>query len=79
MAGGYSMNLHELKAAGSALPESERLELAEYLLNSLHPETDAEDAEFERTIARRVDEIRARTVVGVPAEEVFERLRRKRS
>ena len=58
------------------LPPAVRARLAEVLLASLDAEVGAGpaadvDAAWESEIARRVEELRSGTVVGIPADEVF--------
>jgi putative addiction module component (TIGR02574 family) len=73
-----SPSLRELKAASSTLPASERAELAQFLLHSLKPETDEGwAAAWQEESARRLAEIRAGEVKGIPADEVLARLRER--
>jgi putative addiction module component (TIGR02574 family) len=58
------------------LPKADRARLAELLLVSLDAEEAAEspaavEAAWEAEIARRVAELKAGTVVGIPADQVF--------
>lgn len=67
--------LQELKDATAGLPAGERAELAQFLLNSL----DDQDEEGVRVewlalAGRRMADVRAGKVVGVPAEEVLKNL-----
>ncbi len=69
--------LQDLKDASSGLPALERAELAHFLLRSLEPEEDGWAAAWQEELARRFEEIRSGQVVGVPAEEVINRLRER--
>lgn len=64
-----------------ALTSDERSELTRALIQSLEqePEEDitAVDQAWEKEIARRVEEIKSGKVQGIPAEEVFAKLRAK--
>ncbi len=58
------------------LPPADRARLAELLLASLDTETDAGpvaavESAWRDEAARRLAELRAGTVVGIPAEQVF--------
>lgn len=70
-----SLTLQELKNASSGLPADERAELAQFLLNSLE-EQDEEGtrAEWLALAEKRMAEVRAGKVVGIPAEEVLKNL-----
>ncbi len=59
-----------------ALPPEDRELIAERLYESLHGEQD-DDPEFLAMLNRRVEEIKSGKVKGVPADEVFRRLREK--
>lgn len=71
-------SLEQLKTTLSALPVGERAELAEYLLRSLEPEDEGAKAEWLALAERRMADVRAGRVVGIPAERVLEGLRRPR-
>lgn len=73
-----SATLEELKATVSGLPVSERAELALYLLRTLDVSEEGAAAEWLSLAERRMDDIRAGRVVGIPAEQVMESLRRPR-
>ncbi len=61
-----------------ALPPEDRELIAHRLLESLGDGPDVEeDAAFLATLNRRIEEIETGKVQGVPAEEVFRRLREK--
>jgi putative addiction module component (TIGR02574 family) len=65
--------LEKLREEALALPQEERLELADSLYVSL----DADGADFQlhpswdAEIERRVEELRSGKVQGIPAEDVF--------
>jgi putative addiction module component (TIGR02574 family) len=69
--------LQDLKDASSGLPAAERAELAHFLLRSLAPEESGWGEAWREELGRRLQEIRAGQVVGVPAEEVLSRLRER--
>jgi putative addiction module component (TIGR02574 family) len=69
--------LQDLKDASSGLPATQRAELAHFLLRSLEPEEDGWAAAWQEELGRRLEEIRSGQVVGVPAEEVLNRLRER--
>jgi putative addiction module component (TIGR02574 family) len=69
--------LQDLKNAASGLPAPQRAELAHFLLRSLEPEEDGWAEAWAHELARRLQEIRAGQLVGVPAEEVLARLRER--
>jgi putative addiction module component (TIGR02574 family) len=67
--------LQDLKIAASNLPVTDRAALAEFLLRSLD---DGEDAnvrtEWLALAERRMAEVKAGSVVGIPADEVLRSL-----
>jgi putative addiction module component (TIGR02574 family) len=71
--------LQSIKEAAGALAADERAELAEYLLNSLGSDDElaAVQAEWMEVAHRRLEEIRSGRVVGVPAKDVLENLRKR--
>ena len=69
-------SLEELKTASSNLPLSERAELAHHLLRTLDQPDDDAAAEWLALAERRMADIRAGRVVGIPAEQVLESMRR---
>lgn len=73
-----SPSLEELKVTLSALPLPERAELASYLLHTLEPADEGAAGEWLALAERRMAEVRAGRVVGIPAEQVMEGLRRPR-
>ena len=70
--------LEELKSTVSGLPIPERAELAHYLLHTLEAPDEGAAAEWLALAERRMDEVRAGRVVGIPAEQVMQSLRRPR-
>ena len=72
-----SLTMQELKDAAAGLSASERAALAHYLLRSLEPEEAGWAEAWQEELDRRMDEIRAGKVTGVPAEEVLARLRER--
>lgn len=69
------MTLHELKTAAFALSLAERAELTAFLLRSLDGGEDADAREEWLALAeRRMAEIKAGKVAGIPAEEVLRTL-----
>ena len=69
-----SLTTDELLDAALALPDENRLELAEALLASLHPaDQPSFDESWRAVIRRRSAELRSGQVVGVPWEEVKRR------
>jgi putative addiction module component (TIGR02574 family) len=70
-----SLTLQELKNVSSGLPVGERAELAQFLLHSLDTQ-DAEEARAEwlALAEKRMAEMRAGKVVGIPADEVMKSL-----
>ncbi len=73
-----SATLEELKSTVSGLPVAERAELAHYLLRTLEAPDEGAAAEWLALAERRMDEVRAGRVVGMPAEQVMESLQRPR-
>ena len=65
--------LEKLREEALALPQEERLELADSLYVSL--DVDADDFQlhpsWDAEIERRVEELRSAKVQGIPAEDVF--------
>lgn len=67
--------LQELKSAAVLLPESDRQELAQFILNSLDQEmTEQVRREWITLAIARLDEIRMGLVVGIPADEVLAKM-----
>lgn len=74
-----SMSLEELETAALQLPSDVRARFAERLLASLDDEADDPDQverEWEEELRRRIARLEADPTSGVPADEVFARLRR---
>ena len=73
--------LEQVTQEAMALTSDERSELTRALIQSLEqdPEEDiaAVDQAWGKEIARRVEEIESGKVKGIPAEEVFAKLRSK--
>lgn len=68
------MSLQELESEALKLPSHERARLAEALIASLDEE-DEISAAWADEAERRDEDLRSGAVKGVPAEEVFERIR----
>jgi putative addiction module component (TIGR02574 family) len=73
-----SATLEELKSTLSGLPIPERAELIHYLLHTLEADDEGAASEWLALAERRMTDIRAGRVIGIPAEEVMESLRRPR-
>lgn len=73
-----SDTLPELKRKAAELPDTDRAELARYLIESLDgPEDeDVKDA-WRQEVERRIDQIDCGEVQLIPGDEVFARLRRR--
>jgi putative addiction module component (TIGR02574 family) len=69
-----SPSLEHLKPTVDCLPAAERAELAQYLLRSLEPEEEGAKAEWLGLAERRMAEVHAGQVVGIPAEQVLNNL-----
>ncbi len=70
-----SHSLQELKDAAGSLPLNERAELAHFLLNSLDDEDENEvRTDWLALAEKRMADVRASNVVGIPAEEVLRNL-----
>jgi putative addiction module component (TIGR02574 family) len=71
-----SETLDMLKSRLVTLPSGERAELAQFLIESLEPDgDDGIEADWDEELARRAGEIRAGTVQGKSADQVFAELR----
>ncbi len=68
------MSVQELEAALLKLPTQERARLAEVLIDSLDQENEIAQAWTDEA-ERRLEELRSGKVQGIPAEEVFARIR----
>lgn len=69
--------LDQLKVAASNLPAPERAELAQYLLHTFDAAEEGAAEEWAALAERRMADVHAGRVTGVPAEEVMEGLRRR--
>jgi hypothetical protein len=70
-----SPSLQDLKKAASGLPEGERVELAQFLLGSLDGQEEEGARELWLALAeRRMAEVRAGKVIGIPAADVVRHL-----
>jgi putative addiction module component (TIGR02574 family) len=70
--------LDELKQQCAGLTSQERANLACFLLDSLEEEEEGDvETAWQAEVSRRVAEIRAGEVTGIPAEQVFAELREK--
>jgi hypothetical protein len=68
-------NLQELKSEAAKLPESDRQELAEFILSSLEQELIPDvHHEWVEVAQVRLAEIRSGQVAGIPAAEVMAKL-----
>jgi putative addiction module component (TIGR02574 family) len=65
-----------LKATLSSLPESDREELANFLLQSLDQEDTSQEA-WDLELTRRLEEIETGRAKTVPADNLFRKLREK--
>jgi putative addiction module component (TIGR02574 family) len=76
---GMSASLvEELSRRAKELSPDERVQLAEEILATVHDTDEEVDAAWDVEIKRRVAEIESGTAELIPAEEVFDRLRRAR-
>ncbi|HVS39109.1 MAG TPA: addiction module protein [Gemmataceae bacterium] len=71
--------LERLKAEAAALTGQQRAELAYFLIHSLDEQEEGVEEAWEAEIARRIEDIEAGRVVGIPAAQVFAELREKYS
>lgn len=69
-----AFTLHDLKSASGSLPRDERSELARFLLRSLEEDETNVRAEWMTLAQRRMADVKAGTVVGIPAEDVLRTL-----
>ncbi|VTS08370.1 addiction module protein [Tuwongella immobilis] len=74
-----SVTLEELKQIADRLSESERVELVRHLLESIEMPEEHSAPAWQLLAETRLAEIQGGSVVGVPAEIVFARMRRPRS
>jgi putative addiction module component (TIGR02574 family) len=68
--------VEELRDEAMQLTDDERLVLGEHLLATVPPEPGYEEA-WTREIERRTRDFEEGRTTGIPAEEVFARLRRR--
>jgi putative addiction module component (TIGR02574 family) len=69
------LTLDQLKDAASDLPLPERAELAQFLVQTLdEPEAAAVRAEWLALAQRRMADVKAGKVVGIPADQVLNTL-----
>jgi len=73
-----STTLEELKSRVSGLPVPERAELVHYLLRTLEAPDEGAASEWLALTEQRMDDVRAGRVVGIPADQVMQSLRRPR-
>ena len=75
-----SITAEKIRTELTSLSDSERAELAHFLIHSLDQGSD-EDAEtaWDAELARRAEEIKSGRASGEPAEKVFSELRAKYS
>jgi putative addiction module component (TIGR02574 family) len=73
--------IEKLRAELTILNDSERGELAHFLIQSLDPSSENGDAEtaWDAELERRADEIRSGQAIGVPADKVFSEILAKHS
>jgi putative addiction module component (TIGR02574 family) len=69
--------LDELKHRASRLPDTERAELAIFILDTLEPEEQGAADAWRSELDRRMAEIRSGAVVGIPMDDVLARLRER--
>jgi hypothetical protein len=67
-----SPSLEELKTSLITLPAPQRAELAHYLLHTLDDAEPDAEAEWLALAQRRMEDVRAGTAVGIPAENLSE-------
>ncbi len=70
-------SLDELKVAASSLPLPERAELAHFLLRTFEPVESGAAEAWLAVATQRMDDVYAGKVIGLPAEQVMEDLRRQ--
>ncbi len=72
--------VERLKSELTALSVEHRAELAHFLIQTLNTEGDAEvDQAWEDEVNRRLDQIKSGNARGIPADQVFARLKAKYS
>ncbi len=74
------MTVEQIKSQLLTLTQTERADLAYFLLQSLDGEEESEEeveVAWAAELSRRAEEIKSGKVAGIPAEEVHARLREK--
>ena len=71
------MTVHDVEAEALKLPSHERARLAEVLIASLDEEDEVAEAWADEA-ERRYEELRSGKVQGIPADEVFAKIRARR-
>lgn len=75
-----SVTAEELRTALATLTDTERAEMAHFLIQSLDSGTDENaEAEWDAELERRADDIRSGRASGEPATKVFSELRSQHS
>jgi len=73
--------VEKIKCQVLTLTIKDRAELAAFLLSSLEEDEEedpgAVEAAWDAELAKRLEEIESGTIVGLPAEQVLEEMRRK--
>ena len=72
-----SETLEKLKSRLGELTNTEKADLAHFLIHSLDEEDADVEVAWEQELLRRTDEIKAGKVIGKPAKQVFCDLRKK--
>lgn len=71
-----AINTNDLKEQLSRLPTAQRAELARYLIDSLDSETEPDtDPPWAEELERRAQDFETGREPGIPADEVFAKLR----
>jgi len=71
------VTVHDVEAEALKLPSHERARLAEVLIASLDEEDEVAEAWADEA-ERRYEELRSGKVQGIPADEVFAKIRARR-
>jgi putative addiction module component (TIGR02574 family) len=72
-----TLTYEELRDATAGLPRPQRAELAQLLIESLAEDDLDWSAAWKDELAHRLEEIRSGQAVGIPIEEVLDRLRQR--
>jgi len=72
-------HLEKLKSQLGQLTDTEKADLAHFLISSLDEKDEDVEAAWEQELSRRSDEIQTGKVIGKPANQVFSELRKKYS